>query len=55
MHIPNAPLSTAWTEVSYGTTVPMILYARLVERIFPTLTLTKIKALKIYGELNMVT
>jgi hypothetical protein len=26
--------------VSYGTTVPMILYARLVERIFPTLTLT---------------
>jgi hypothetical protein len=40
MHLPNAPLSTAWTEVSYGPTVPMILYGRLVERIFPTLTLT---------------
>jgi len=26
--------------VSYGTTVPMILYGRLVERIFPILTLT---------------
>jgi ABC-type long-subunit fatty acid transport system fused permease/ATPase subunit len=34
--------------VSYGTTVPMILYARLVERIFPTLTLTR-KEL-VYGE-----
>jgi hypothetical protein len=40
MPIPNAPLSTAETKVTYGTAVPRIQYGHLVERIFPTLTLT---------------